>query len=429
MTFLVSFGANLWALDNDFHTPLDVAVLNNHTDIVKYLDEVIAQQSMLNKKVVRKLKEKSVLDAQKRVKKYEKMQEKAQKRVEKEERLLAKERERMHVGVSVEESPVSSHSNTSSSSNGSTVSNNNNKVKSKHSPSSLLSRTASINSGSEPKPYSAYFNNSTKKTGVLTGVAKRIKQQRKTNTDLTSSDFKIGEVEYDGRRTIRSLSGFQRDHHVMYVRNGKEQDSTRNGDDSISRALSEPEFNYNGNSSTNNTDSIAPNEAASMFERPGFGSVAFINRKITSGALMSLPISDLDSDLESVITNGVAGESDTGPKKLRVRRRGSLTDSIGTVGSLAVRMKHMPWAEEELGLDDDETESSPLELFLASNNLSEYFQLFAKEKIDLPALMLLTDTDMKELGLPMGPRRKLTEALTSRKNALKSPGIVMDTLL
>ena len=36
VTFLVSFGANMWALDNDFHTALDAAALNNRNEIVRW---------------------------------------------------------------------------------------------------------------------------------------------------------------------------------------------------------------------------------------------------------------------------------------------------------------------------------------------------------------------------------------------------------
>lgn len=438
MTFLVSFGANMWALDNDLHTPLDVAVLNNHHDIVKYLDEMIAQQSMLNKKVVRKLKEKSVLEAHKRVKKYEKLQQKAQRKAEKEERLMAKERERMHTGRLIEENMVSSHNekNGVNGMNGTLHNGVSNGTMGSmvRSPNKALSRSGSSVSQPEPKPFSAYVNNnhSTKKPSVLGGVAKKIKQQKGKHPDSQGSDFKIGEIEYDGKRTIRSLSGLQRDHHVMYVKNGNnsKNPTSKHSEDSISRALSEPEFNYSEGSGGDSVNSTGPPEAASMFERPGFGNVAFINRRNTSGALMSLPSECTDIDTVSVVTNGVAGGSDSHDvSNGRLRRRGSLTDSIGTVGSLAARMKNMPWGEEEVGLDEDETDSSPLELFLSANGLSEYLMVFTREKIDLSALMLLSDSDMKEIGLPMGPRRKLLDAIARRKRTLENPGVVMDTLL
>ncbi len=83
VSFLVSFGVNLWALDNDFHTAKDVAAINHREDIIQFLDQVIAKQSALNTKVVKKIKEKAVLDAEKRIKAYQKYQKKAAKKAEK----------------------------------------------------------------------------------------------------------------------------------------------------------------------------------------------------------------------------------------------------------------------------------------------------------------------------------------------------------
>ena len=51
VSFLVNFGANLWALDNDFHTCKDLAAIRSRDEILRYLDTVIAKQEALNKKV------------------------------------------------------------------------------------------------------------------------------------------------------------------------------------------------------------------------------------------------------------------------------------------------------------------------------------------------------------------------------------------
>ena len=56
VSFLVSFGANLWALDNDFHTCKDLAAIRGRDEILRYLDTVIAKQEALNKKVSLKRK-------------------------------------------------------------------------------------------------------------------------------------------------------------------------------------------------------------------------------------------------------------------------------------------------------------------------------------------------------------------------------------
>lgn len=72
---------------------------------------------------------------------------------------------------------------------------------------------------------------------------------------------------------------------------------------------------------------------------------------------------------------------------------------------------------------------SPLQLFLMSAGLSEYVSCFVSEDIDLQALMLLTEDDLKSLGLAMGPRKKLLKAINDRKAALEDPGEVLDSRL
>lgn len=80
--FLVSFGANVWCLDNDYHTPLDVAAVRGHMDAVRYLDSVAGRQSNLNPKLVRKLKERALHRAELRIKHCAELQQENQRRME-----------------------------------------------------------------------------------------------------------------------------------------------------------------------------------------------------------------------------------------------------------------------------------------------------------------------------------------------------------
>jgi len=43
--------------------------------------------------------------------------------------------------------------------------------------------------------------------------------------------------------------------------------------------------------------------------------------------------------------------------------------------------------------------------------------------------MLLTEDDLKSLGLGMGPRKKLLKAINDRKAVLEDPGAVSDSRL
>ena len=61
-----------------------------------------------------------------------------------------------------------------------------------------------------------------------------------------------------------------------------------------------------------------------------------------------------------------------------------------------------------------------IEGWLKSVGASEYAPRFVAEKIDLQALQHLTEDDLKELGLPMGPRRKVLAAIADLKGGSTS---------
>ncbi|KAK3143022.1 hypothetical protein QOZ80_4BG0356680 [Eleusine coracana subsp. coracana] len=57
---------------------------------------------------------------------------------------------------------------------------------------------------------------------------------------------------------------------------------------------------------------------------------------------------------------------------------------------------------------------SPLDTFLSSLGLEKYSITFQAEEVDMAALRHMTDSDLKALGIPMGPRKKIILALESR---------------
>ena len=50
--------------------------------------------------------------------------------------------------------------------------------------------------------------------------------------------------------------------------------------------------------------------------------------------------------------------------------------------------------------------------------MSEYFELFQDEDVSLVSLMLLNDDDLAGMGLKLGPRRRLLDAIARRQEAL-----------
>lgn len=93
VSFLVNFGVNLWALDNELRTAKDVAALASDRvggDSLDYLDCAMAKQSAINTRSVQKLKERAKLGAEKRLKSVRKAQLKAIKQAERDERFLVR---------------------------------------------------------------------------------------------------------------------------------------------------------------------------------------------------------------------------------------------------------------------------------------------------------------------------------------------------
>ncbi|XP_028395574.1 ankyrin repeat and SAM domain-containing protein 4B-like [Dendronephthya gigantea] len=84
--------------------------------------------------------------------------------------------------------------------------------------------------------------------------------------------------------------------------------------------------------------------------------------------------------------------------------------------------------EDEV-LQTNDPKLAPLMTFLASLNLEQFTITMKRESIDMKALALCTDDDLKSAGIPLGPRRKILEAIDRRKRACAEPGPMMDTHL
>ena len=75
----------------------------------------------------------------------------------------------------------------------------------------------------------------------------------------------------------------------------------------------------------------------------------------------------------------------------------------------------------------EEEPSNELLTFLAVLNLTDYYPVFKQEKMDLEAVMMATDADLKALGLSMGPRLKILRAMDARKSKMESEKAPHDT--
>ncbi|XP_017280746.1 Usher syndrome type-1G protein homolog isoform X1 [Kryptolebias marmoratus] len=387
--FLVSFGANIWCLDNDYHTPLDMAATKNHMDCVRYLDSIAAKHTSLNPKLVSKLKDRAFREAERRIKECVKMQKKHRKRME---RKFHKESSEASV------SDVMSFSS--------------------YTGSSVSHKLRNFNTVS--MPYSQVTLHATNRG--KTKIQKKLEKRKQGD-----GTFKIYE---DGRKSVRSLSGLQLGNDVMFVKQGtyvnpKERRRNvrdmfpRDNDDAISRAMSEPDLHgpdvdYSEISTDSGHDSL--------FNRPGLGTMVFRRNYVTGGMF----------DLNARDATSLANSGSNVRLRSRLHQYPSLDeDSIGSAHSLQERnVEELPWEEVELGLDDDdEPDTSPLEVFLATQSMSEFYSIFKREKIDLEALLLCSDHDLKSIHIPLGPRKKILDACNRRLETMEEPDGIEDTEL
>lgn len=67
-------------------------------------------------------------------------------------------------------------------------------------------------------------------------------------------------------------------------------------------------------------------------------------------------------------------------------------------------------------------------MFLAAHGLIDWASQLTRERIDLDALMLLSEADLTEsLGMPLGPRKKLMKAIQDRRSDMEDPDVITDT--
>ncbi|KAH8304517.1 hypothetical protein KR059_011681, partial [Drosophila kikkawai] len=434
--FLVKFGVNIYALDIDKHSAKDLAAINGRDEILRYLDVATANFEANEKKKSKALKELAEKSCEKRVREYMKRQQQRQ------------------------DPEYADHSPPSGpSKSGNMLSTLKQKIWSSQ---GNLNKPARDHPPPPPAPtkFSDLVGSGSSSSGGSTiasragTVQKRPSQAQKQHTSSCphsklsagDGDFKVRELEPDGKRTITSLTGLQRDSEVMYVgtfssnedsvgKRGKisdvfeclEADEPDNNDhrsgysSALARSFSQPDILGDGPLAQELNEEMTLQRPVGLFDRPTMlGSIAF--RRSVTAALSQL---QLHTDTSSTSTMRNAGSNPPKPRTGGGKGRLylNLSDDTDSEGG-----GHDIYSDED---DDDDRESagSALQRFLAVWALEEYLPVFQKQEIDLETLMLLTEADLKSLGLPLGPFRKLTFAIQERRNALANPGPLVDSRL
>lgn len=160
-----------------------------------------------------------------------------------------------------------------------------------------------------------------------------------------------------------------------------------------------------------------------IFNRPGVGKLAFLSKNQFINSLHSFDDTHVSKPATEV----------NGDSKYLSDEQHKLQDLLG--GSDGTFRQPLPWDTDDLGnLDDDEeevesSELSAVNMFLWTCGLANYLHIFSKEKIDMQVLIKMTDSELKELGLEFGPRKKLQEAIIRRKTVIETPAKMVDTRL
>ncbi|XP_074057162.1 ankyrin repeat and SAM domain-containing protein 4B [Macrotis lagotis] len=333
VSFLINFGANIFAQDNDLQSPLDAAASREQNECVDILDKAARDQSILNPKKVARQKEQAQRNAKKQIKECEKLQDKHQNK---------------------------------------------------------MNRTFNKEKGGTLSSFKGTFSKSSSNSSTSSAFGTFTKGLKDTFMGKHKNKNTEEEEEEMGRGTEKESSRGQRN--VMEVFQEEEEESFTNGLKDKLRLTEDK-----------NTESI--------FNRPGLGNIVFKRNSVIED------ISDNKREIGFNIVSGLlqkGGSGGTGETNPEADKEDE--DDI-------------PWNENEMEWEEDESDVTPLELFLMSQNLSEFIPIFMREQIDLESLLLCTDEDLQSIQMQLGPRKKILSAIGRRKQLLQNPGQMTDTSL
>ena len=376
LSFLTNFGCNIWALNNDGRTPLEDGAYHGRMDCVRHLDGLIAIQMLHNKKQVEKQKLHAKREAIKRVKKQSKLQQ---------ERDKAYER---RVNDELQNKYDQLGDDTMGESNGNWGTKSTRSMYNERTFSQLASNRGFNDSDFEAKGVPAHnwsdtFSQRSRLFGALRGKINSTLRKKSPN---------------DGRGALTKRTSLSQPelYHEKPSHNSKSFEDLSHESSQIrvrTKSLSSESDNDNDQEST--------------------PSIGHIVKKYDDKGNVSTEI-HYDQSQSSNSKNGVRRGSHGSQKSFTSHELASL-QSAGFE-------EHNDHAEIEVS-----NEMKAVVTFLTGLNLEQFATPFLKESIDLSALMLCDDKDLQELNLPLGPRRKILEAVKRRKMALEKPGVMADS--
>lgn len=154
----------------------------------------------------------------------------------------------------------------------------------------------------------------------------------------------------------------------------------------------------------------------SILNRPGLGNVVFRRTRIPGPDYASAGARPLGLNVASeLLQRQGAAQADEAEAD-------DEAEGLGREGDL-------PWDEDAVAWEEDVADATPLEVFLQCHHLEEFLPFFTREQMDLDALMLCSDADLQSIQMQLGPRKKVLNAVSRRKQVLQQPGQLVDTSL
>ena len=356
LVFLSNFGGNVHAVDDNGATPMQEAAIKGRIECIRHLETLITHQISQDRIKVEKMQLKAKRDAEKRIKEKARLLQKLDRDYEKR---TAKHRKALGLPGNIVGVPVSIR-------NG----NNNENIPDGTNRKQTYSQlTGLLRSDGESTEYESSRSNIDDELSSNESY-KRIDDDFLGHTSQTSDD-----IVFDRRQFLHNESDQQ-------SQSTEETEVSRKHTPQNIRSLqTNNDFIQNGRYANRNFNSNLPGEV-----------VTLKNGQIVSNLNNSQSSGTSNGANQPIIMNGTNGNPDNLPPS---KRNGQ------TVGIAKNRM-------------------APLYTFLHALQLDEYREVFIREKIDLRACLLCDENDLREIGLPLGPRKKIVDAINKRNQAVKS---------
>ncbi|RXH87082.1 hypothetical protein DVH24_028582 [Malus domestica] len=127
---------------------------------------------------------------------------------------------------------------------------------------------------------------------------------------------------------------------------------------------------------------------------------------------------DLRLKLQRKVFKNSGTQSISGVRDLRDRLSGTMNPQPMNTDPPKPKVEAAKPARRSIAVGTPAAESKKagpsVDEFLTSLDLEKYSITFQAEEVDMTALVHMTDEDLKALGIPMGPRKKILLALESR---------------